>query len=233
MSERELKRAFLKGYEEGFRDAWEELVKLVSKGHSPQELRMIAKSRLSMLSEKVEEKSRAVAVEDLEESEEKPLPGEVLLNPGESCICAEPRPERSFSLFLAALDQGRRGLCIARTHPDSTRRRYGLEGVRIIWLTKSEDVTPPAGDRYLSPTNLVVLASAIKEFLDEDSGGVIVFEGLEYLITQNGFESILKFIQRVNEYVMTSGGIMLVSANPEAMAGRQYKLLAREMSHEI
>ena len=61
----------------------------------------------------------------------------------------------------------------------------------------------------------------------------MLLEGVEYLITQNSFDATLRFMQKVNEYVTLSKGILLLPVNPSAMESKDYHLLAREMTGEF
>lgn len=58
---------------------------------------------------------------------------------------------------------------------------------------------------------------------------IILLDGLEYLIGQNDFETIMRFIQLVNELVNTSNTCILVPIHPAALTERQKGLLEREV----
>jgi hypothetical protein len=100
-----------------------------------------------------------------------------------------------------------------------------------VWLTKAEggEVAFPC----LSPTNLVGILSSISKYLSERNGSPVLLEGVEYLTTQNSFGATLRFMQKVNEHVTLSEGILLVPVNPSAMESKDYQLLAREMTGEF
>jgi len=83
------------------------------------------------------------------------------------------------------------------------------------------------------PTDLVEIASAISEFAAEGGDAAVLLEGLEYMISQNGFASVLRFLQKVNENIVLNKSYLLISANPAAMKEQEYRVLAKEMAGEI
>lgn len=85
----------------------------------------------------------------------------------------------------------------------------------------------------VEPTALVDIASAIADFASEGGNAAVLLEGIEYLITQNSFPSVERFLQKVNEKVVLNDSYLLISANPAALKEQEYKLLAREMIGEI
>ena len=61
----------------------------------------------------------------------------------------------------------------------------------------------------------------------------IALEGLEYLASLNGFPSVLRFVQTLNEKVLVNESFLLVTVNPDAMKAQEYTLLATETAGEI
>ena len=240
--EEDFAKGFLRGFQEGLQDAWEEIIKLSTKGYTSRELQIMAKSKRSMLSQRVNEKAneleRMLGKRIFSAVPAKPddsSPAKVELMPGWSYVVREERPDRSFAMFSGLLSSGGRGLCISRTHPDILKQKYGFEA-QSLWLTKTESQqSKPAskGMEYVSPNNLAHLASAIRDFLAKDESGVVIIEGLEYLNTQNDFKSVLKFIQLINEQVVLDKGYLLVPVDKATMDTREFSLIEREMSQVL
>lgn len=232
-------RAYIKGFQEGLQEAWGEIIKLSTKGYTSRELQIMAKTKKSMLfqrvQQKVDELERALGRKlSIQEVPSTPQAPPVQLMPGWSYVVKEERPERSFALFSQLLTKGSKGLCISRTHPDTLKQKYGFEA-ETIWLTKTETVQAyPAskGVEYVSPNNLAHLASSVREFLGKGDG-VVIIEGLEYLTTQNDFKSVLKFIQLINEQVVLDKGYLLVPVDEATMDSKDFSLIEREMSQML
>jgi Protein of unknown function (DUF835) len=236
-------RGFIKGYQEGLQDAWDEIVKLCTKGYTSRELQIMAKTKRSMLYQqvqvKVDELERALGKKlsgpEAQTAQVAPVPSPVQLISGWSYVVKEERPERSFALFTSLLEKGSRGLCISRTHPDILKQKYKFEA-ETLWLTKTETAESSGsvkGTEYVSPNNLAHLASSIREFLGKGENGAVIIEGLEYLNTQNDFKSVLKFIQLINEQVVLDKGFLLIPVDEGTMEQKDFSLIEREMSQVI
>lgn len=236
-------RGYIKGFQEGLQDAWDEIIKLSTKGYTSRELQIMAKTKRAMLYQRVQQK-----VEELEKALGRKLSiaegtsapaatqaQQVKLTPGWSYLLKEDRPERSFALFSNLLAQGARGMCISRTHPDALKQKYKF-GAEFLWLTKTETAQTQQsapGVEYVSPNNLAHLASAVRDFLSKGENGVVIIEGLEYLMTQNDFRSVLKFIQLINEQVVLDKGYLLVPVDEATMDPKDFSLVEREVSQVI
>jgi hypothetical protein len=238
-NEEDFAKGYIKGYKEGLQKAWEELVRLASRGYTPKELQIMVKSSQTMLMQSVD-----VKIAELEKSLGRKLSGDekagaqkghtlAPMGPGMSICFKEERPERGPGIVRELLAHGSKVLSISRMHPDQLRSRFGFEG-RMIWLTKSESVgeprTPEEKIDFISPTNLPVLADAIQQFLSEQSNGAVFLEGLEYLTTQNDFKGVLRFVQLMNEQVLLRKGILIISVNPATMDPREFSLIETEMT---
>jgi Protein of unknown function (DUF835) len=238
-NEDDLYRGYIKGYKEGLQRAWDELIKLTSKGYTPRELQIMVKSSQPILSQFVESKKaeiekalgRKIFTEEKVDATKEPAAAP--MSPGMSICFREDRPERGPSIVKELITRGSPLLSISRMHPDQLRTRFNFEG-RMIWLTKSE--TPSDGKDpgehidFVSPNSLPLLADAIQQFLVNNSSGVIFLEGLEYLMTQNDFKGVLRFVQLISEQVQLRKGILILSANPTTMDPREFSLIEREMT---
>lgn len=122
-----------------------------------------------------------------------------------------------------------KGLCITRQNPKKIRDKYGLEKTPIVWLTGNENAP---GEICIKPDNLPALSSTISRFVGEVNDGLVLLDGIEYLATRTNYETILKFIQFLNDKIMMSNCRVLCCINPRAFDDRQYHLLRGEM-HEF
>ncbi len=238
----EFARGFLRGFREGLQDAWDEIIKLSTKGYTSRELQIMAKTKKSMLAQKVNAKTAEIErmlgkqlFANGPGADEPPAQAEVSLMPGWSYVVREERPDKSFALFSRLLSEGGKGLCISRTHPDVLKQKYGFEA-RSLWLTKTESSQgsdKAEGLEYVSPNNLARLASAIRDFLSHNDNGAVIIEGLEYLNTQNDFKSVLKFVQLINEQVVLDKGYLVIPVDRATMDPREFSLIEREMSQML
>lgn len=239
--EEDFARGFLKGFEQGLKDAWEEMIKLSTKGYTSRELQIMAKTKQSMLFQQVKakadelEKALGKRIFAQEAGAERAPQVQVELTPGWSYVVREERPDRSFSMFSSLLAQGSKGLCISRTHPDTLRQKYGFEA-ETVWLTKTENPQGSSGakgGRFLSPNSLANLASLVRDFLNGNESAAVIIEGLEYMTTQNDFKSVLRFLQLINEQVVLDKGYLLVPLSESTMEPKDISLIEREVSQVL
>ncbi len=230
MGDDERRKAFLKGYEEGLKAAWREIGSLTTRGYSSTELSVMAKSKMAVLYRDVESMASRLAEEGGETVEGPPTRGSI--GGRGAYLVREPKADRIFELFEAMVKGGARGLCITRIHPDDYRKRYSVDEAGFVWLSKSVG-KKVKGMAVVEPTALVEIASAISEFASDGGNAAVLLEGLEYMIAQNSFESVMRFLQKINEKIVLNDSYLLVSANPAALKEQEYKLLAREMVGEI
>ena len=151
------------------------------------------------------------------------------LRQGRSYIVEESPPHMSLDAFVnfvtTSSENGQKtvGMVVTRQHPDLLREKYGLEETPIYWLATR------AGDKVISPTNLGILTNMLVRFAENTSDGVILLDGIEYLISNNDFTKVLKMVDQVNDYVSQSGCRMIIPVDPRAFDSKQLALLERNM----
>ena len=152
---------------------------------------------------------------------------EPALKSGSSYLFTDKGVLRAFEVFKKLVAEGRRGLVITRTHPSRVQQLYGLD-CPIMWIAKA--TKPTGGVMSLEPTRLMKIHSTVSDFIKASPGAVVLLDGLEYLITENGFAPVMKAIQLTNEEVAMSGSFLLVPIDPRTFETQQLGLLEREFS---
>lgn len=131
-------------------------------------------------------------------------------------------PEKEKEIFLSIL-QKRPGFIISRTSPDKVKTFFGVKETPIMWLTKVEC------EQCIWPTNLEYLGHLIVDFLKKDNiPKVVLIEGLEYLVLENNFERIFKFLSSIKDYAVLTNSIVLLVISPEAWSKNQWAILKKE-----
>lgn len=140
-------------------------------------------------------------------------------------LVKEKKPDLSYRLFTGLMETGLPGMVITRQYPDRVRRERALpEDARVIWLSH----TP--GQDYHNPTAIGTLAKMVSRFIEEKGGeSVIVLDGLEYLVVNNGFLQTLMFVEHVNEFVMQRQALVIVPVSPDALEEKELALLERNV----
>ncbi len=159
-------------------------------------------------------------------SESEPLKSGLAMDieKGVCYLVKEKKPEVSYRLFEVLMEQKLPGIIISRQHPKLVRREHGFADVRIVWLSH----TP--GEDFQSPAALGALAKLIQKFVDDNHGeGVILLDGLEFLIVNNGFLPTLMIIEHINEFIMQRQAMLLLPVSPETLEDKELALLERNV----
>jgi PAS domain S-box-containing protein len=125
----------------------------------------------------------------------------------------------TFSKFVLA---GSEGLCVTREHPSKIRKRLGLEKTPIVWLTGE------ASPNEHTIGSLQDLSITLGDFLQKAEHPILLLDGFEYLITNNTFESFLKFLQIIRDRVQSHNAIVLAPLMEKAFESRTLGLIERE-----
>lgn len=164
-----------------------------------------------------DEKEEVIEEEEVEEEVAKELPENI--SKSSTYLIEEKTSDRSFKLLKEILSTGEHGLCVTRDYPEKVKKKYDLEDIEIIWLSNvdREDV--------IRPKSLEKLSLALENFLAR-TGGVILLKGLEYVITNNDFRTVLNLIQSIKDQVAINESILLIPVNPSIIEKYQMDQLS-------
>ncbi|HIH00503.1 TPA: DUF835 domain-containing protein, partial [Thermoplasmata archaeon] len=124
-----------------------------------------------------------------------------------SYLVEEDRPETSYNLFISTPKKGMKGYCITRNYPAKIRTKFDLKDVPIVWLSNV------GRDNAIRPKDLEKLSLSLEQFLSQPDGGIVLLDGLEYLITNNNFITVLRLIQSLRDQVAINQSILLMAVN--------------------
>jgi hypothetical protein len=147
------------------------------------------------------------------------------LTPGLSYLIEEKRPDRLFQIYKHIIDDGKPGLSISRTNPKILSRKYDLKESGSIWLTGKEI----HGDIQTVLPILEFIMSLMEEFMESNYNGVILMDGLEYLLTNNKFNSVLRFLRQLVDNVSQTECILMVALSPDALDQTEVTLLEKDL----
>ncbi len=145
------------------------------------------------------------------------------LRRGLSFVVKEQKAVKSFEIFTDQVTHNIQGLCVTRQYPAAVRQEWGLEETPIIWLSNQ------LGKVYVNPANIGILGDTIIRFIEKSDDSVIMIDGVEFLIVNNGFDKVLKMIHRITEVVMEFKSRVIISVDPRALDVREMALLERNM----
>ena len=130
----------------------------------------------------------------------------------------------AYELFLEAIMSGTEGLCITRTAPARVRERYKLQRTPVVWLT--DEVVE--GEKAIH--SLQDLSILVSNYVQKASKPVILIDGIEYLISHKGFESVYHLMQSKRTQMEANQGILIIPFFREAVEAKEAKLMEREFT---
>jgi len=161
-----------------------------------------------------------------EEEAPKPAKVKVQLEPSFAYLIKEEKSERAYALFEQALASGRKGICVTRDYPQKVKSKHNIGDTPVYWLSNI------GKENALRPKDLEKLSFSMETFLSSQ-GGVILLDGLEYLITNNSFLTVLRFIQSLRDQVAINRSILLIAMNPSTLEEHELNLLEKEVDVAI
>lgn len=143
------------------------------------------------------------------------------LEEGRSYLVKERKPGKAWTYFARALDDGLEGLYVTRQHPNHVDKRRGPKAPRVVWLSTT------LGRDYVDPHNLGALTALINAFSEGPQPGIVLLDGLEFLLINNDFPRILKFVETLHEIVMQRRCILMLSVDDRAFDPKELAFLER------
>lgn len=113
------------------------------------------------------------------------------------------------------------GLIVTRQYPHEVRAKYFLQTTPIIWLSSV------AGNDNMDPAKLSLLTDNLVNFMEKSQNGVVLVDGLEYLVTSNDFSRLLKAVDRWSETAMTSNSVLIVSVDARSFDPKELAIMER------
>ncbi|MDG6220965.1 MAG: chromosomal replication initiator protein DnaA, partial [Candidatus Thermoplasmatota archaeon] len=172
----------------------------------------------------------------LEEGEEEPPPEEKVeasapveglqkLTPGHSYLVEEQSLSKAVELFKHCLKPGKTGMAVVRTNPTRVEKEHKLKSLaELYWLTDRDSKKSKT-----IPPSLEKLIWEMGTFIEENDGGALLLDGLDYLASANSFDAVTTFIRRMVDSIAETDSILIISLSPDTMEKQQVKILEREM----
>jgi hypothetical protein len=153
----------------------------------------------------------------------------ILATPGEQFpiekgfvyLVKEKRPNIAFQMYNEATRHGAQGMLVVREHPNRLKQLHEFEAGKILWLTRR------VGLDHIDPTELSLLSLEITKFVEARPKSIVLLEGLEYIITQNDFETVLRFVNHLHDFVLAHDCAVVFVIDPRVLSTRELALLER------
>ncbi len=106
--------------------------------------------------------------------------------------------------------------------PIEIRLKYALQTTPIFWVSNH-------GPESISPIDLELIADIINKFLKQSKNPVVLLDGIEHLIFENGFAPVLRFLRDMGEWMVLQNAILILPVNPMALEEKELALMERNM----
>jgi len=153
----------------------------------------------------------------------RPMPGELVLDPGAVYAILHERPDRAFLLFAEEIAGGAKGLAITRLYPEDVRSRYRIDTATVLWMSRS------FGNDSLNPTNLGALAHEIERFVSGKQNSIVLLDGLEYLVVQTDSRQVVRFVQTLVDIVSVHKSRLILPFDQRAFGEADLSLILRDL----
>ncbi len=141
-------------------------------------------------------------------------------SPG-GCFVAESH-ERCFAAYTDLIFHGVPSLCITRENPTKIVEQYGIKPETVKLLSSK-----PYKD-FEALRDLQSVSLTISWFLKANKSGIVLLDGLEYLVTRFGFEAVYSFIQEKRFDFLEAGAVLLMPVNMSTLGEKEKALLIIE-----
>lgn len=151
-------------------------------------------------------------------------PGNIYLIDEHDVLVSGVIPSKSIELFKKGVGSRVKGLYVTRSNPRQVEGVAGLKGVDVLWMTDSQ----AESSKYSTVYTIEHLSIKLTKYLTNNPSAQVLLEGLEYMMSNMGFEVVLPFIQSMRDYVSTTEAVVIVPINSEAFNPHELSMLARE-----
>jgi hypothetical protein len=147
-----------------------------------------------------------------------PLTGGVLgiLDSPGLYIIREKRPNRCYNLFAGTVELGIEGFIISREYPKKVVQNHVVPPVPMYWLSRM------GVENSISPENLMDLTEMVENFCGQNGGCVILLDGLEYLITERGFDLVLEFLHELQHLMFEYSSRLIMPLHQGTLSFGEY-----------
>lgn len=136
--------------------------------------------------------------------------------------------EKAYEAFVDAVTHNVKGLCITRYNPCHLEVKYSLDKITKIWITRQQE-----GDT-LDPHEIEQILESIKVFIkksnkQKEKENIILIDATAYLISNNSFNKILKFIEFIKDTSTDKNNTTIIHLNKDILTEQEYNLLKKEL----
>ncbi len=148
---------------------------------------------------------------------------------GYNYLVLAPENDLALEWFHSIVKKDVPGLAMSTTFQEKLRKEFGFEGVDLYWLTDTD-----TGPKSIDPKRIdFEMMRALSNFIKRTKGGAVLLDGLEYLVVENSFERVLKFIKKVNDLASVHEVTLIIPVTAGSLGSDELTLLRKEFDRVI
>jgi DNA-binding MarR family transcriptional regulator len=137
---------------------------------------------------------------------------------GEVYLIKEQKPDLSIEVFKDMLNCGFVATVFSREKEEEIEKVFGK--VKTFWLAESSKAKDAIEPRFSE------IESRIKAL--GTGNNAVLLDRMDYLISKNGFDDTLKFVQRLFERAYHQKLIVILALDPKTLSPRELRRLEKE-----
>jgi hypothetical protein len=112
-----------------------------------------------------------------------------------------------YALFLDAVKCGACGIVASTTHPHQVKEKYGLTTTPMVWISDE------AAEMGVKPNDIKRLGILLTNFMRKIGSAVVFLEGIDSLITLNGFDNMLRIVQILSSTAHATNSCLIIATD--------------------
>ncbi len=150
------------------------------------------------------------------------------LDAGKRYLLIASNPAIAFN-WMRDLSKGSKpALCLTHASPERLRLEFGLKGVQLLQVS-SQAGAGAVDPRKLDPQGL----KSILPIAREGKGGVILYDGLDQMISQSSMADVTRFLRKANDMAFVHGVTVIARVGPGVLADSEVQRLAAEFDEVL
>ena len=147
------------------------------------------------------------------------------LDDGYNYLVVSNEHKTAFEMFVSMMKSGCTGLSISTTFPDKLKKEHDMAQAEVVWLTD----TSVADKKTINPHRLEFeMMRMYASFVKGNPKSVIILDGFEYLVVENGFDKVFKFIKKINDLSSVNSATLFVPIGTDSLEPDQLGTLKKE-----
>ncbi len=150
------------------------------------------------------------------------------LDAGKRYLLVASNPAIAFNWMRDLAKGNKPSLCLTTSTPERLRLEFGLKGVQFLQIS-AQGGPGTVDPKRLDPHGL----KSILPIAREGKGGVILYDGLDQMISQSSTADVTRFLRKANDMAFVHGVTVIGRVGPGVLADAEVQRLAAEFDEVL